>query len=103
MNMNRKVLKYSLLIISFIVFLNLYVFDSNIIINEINSIKYSDKNDLDRYEVQQVKLLGVTLRVKGEYDDKIKTTPLTCKVDVERMTRLIYMYVNEELSDKYLL
>jgi len=102
MNMNRKVLKYSLLIISFIVFLNLYVFDSNIIINEINSIKYSDKNDLDRYEVQQVKLLGVTLRVKGEYDDKIKTTPLTCKVDVERMTRLIYMDGNEELGDKYI-
>ena len=60
----------------------------------------SDNNIEDEYEVAQVKLFAITLEAKDEYLSNIKTTPLTCNINVERVTRIIYMDEETNLGQK---
>lgn len=74
-----------------------------IIVHEVNNLKYYNQNDDNsNYEIQQVKMFAIDLKVKGEYDEKIKSTPLTCKTSVNRLTKLIYNDGDEELGYKYI-
>ena len=55
----------------------------------------------ENYAVQEVKMLAISLNVQGKYDENIKTTPLTCRIDIDRMSKLIYMDAKEELGHKF--
>ncbi len=93
-----------LFIIPFILLFSFNVLDrSKIEISEVNNITYYSGNESgDSYEIQQVKMFAIDLKVKGDYDEKIKSTPLTCKTAVNRLTKLIYIDGEEELGYKYI-
>lgn len=71
----------------------------------VNRIEYKENNpptnsSNENYEIQQVKFLTVAVQVQGEFDEKLKSSPITCKCHVTRMTRLIYMDGSNELGTK---
>lgn len=91
-----------LMIISFVVIMSYTTLNNLKTSNEVNNIVFFNENNInDNYAVQQVKMFAVTLNVKGKIDEKIKTTPLTCKINVDRVIRLIYMDGTKEIGEKY--
>lgn len=67
----------------------------------IKNILYKENNTIkDNYDITQVKLFAITLEAEGEHLPDTKTTPLTCKINVDRVTRIIYMDEDEELGSK---
>lgn len=99
--MKRKLLFFInlLLIIFIIVTINFLNPQDNIVHN----ILFKENNNIeDNYDVEQVKLFAITLEAQEEYIENTKTTPLTCKINVDRITRLIYMDGDEKLGEKKL-
>lgn len=97
--MKRKLLFFInlLLIIFIIVTINFLNPQDNIVHN----IFFKENNNIeDNYDVEQVKLFAITLEAQEEYIENTKTTPLTCKINVDRITRLIYMDGDEKLGEK---
>ena len=95
--------KFKLFIIPLIIFMGVGLkvnFMDHKVVNEVHSLKFLSSNK-ENYVIQEVRMLAISLRVQGEYDDKIKIEPLTCKVNVNRVVKLIYMDGTHELGDKY--
>lgn len=104
---NKKVINFLPLLLILPVVL-LVIFNLNFnkdFVNIVDKIFVSAENEVDeneKYTYEEVKVLAVSLRVKENYDDNVKIIPLTCKVNVNRMVKLIYMDGEEELGFKYI-
>lgn len=70
----------------------------------VDKILYFDRNTEtdDEHEIQQVKMFAISLNVQGEYDENVISSPLTCKINVDKMVRLIYIDDEEEIGSKYI-
>lgn len=67
----------------------------------INSIFFKENNTIkESYETEQVKLFAISLETKSEYIENIKSTPITCKINVDRITKVLYMDGEEKLGEK---
>ena len=104
---NKKVINFFPLLLVLPVVL-LVIFNLNFnkdFVNIVDKIFVSAENEVDeneKYTYEEVKVLAVSLRVKENYDENVKIIPLTCKVNVNRMVKLIYMDGEEELGFKYI-
>lgn len=99
---NKKVLITLILLFSLFIQINTKN-ENKLTINTVEKITYYSENNSSDYEVQQAQMMAVKMRVKGDYDQNIKSTPLTCKVKIERLTKIIYMDGDEELGSKYII
>lgn len=104
--MKKKIegLLFIIVIIFLVPFIKNNFSDEHIIINEVQVSSFSSGNKIgteESYAIQEVKMLAISLKVQGEYDENIKSTPLTCRINIDRMARLVYMDGEKELGYKY--
>ena len=55
------------------------------------------------YEVEQIRLFAITLEAQEEKIENVKSQPLTCAINVDRVTRLIYIDAGEVLGEKHVI
>ena len=104
--MKKKFILLPVILIIPVIVLALFTISiKNGYINEVRHLMFFEENVVDNsdeeYAIQEVNLFAVSLKVKSGYDENIKTSPLTCKICVNRMIRLIYMDGDKELGFKY--
>lgn len=103
MNNKNKLLIIIILLLSLFIFLknNQRLSVTSITTNKITY--YSNNESEENYEIQEVKMFAIDLKVKGDYKKNIKSSPMTCKTKIERLTKLIYMDGDEKLGEKYVI
>ena len=84
-----------------IIFLFIIIFSINNKTSLINKISFKNDNVIENnYEIEQVKLFAITLEAQSEYIENIKTTPLTCNINIERVTRILYIDEDKQIGEK---
>lgn len=102
----NKIIKYFPILLVIPVLL-LIVFNLNFnkdFVNAVNKVLLLTDNEVEeteKYTIEEVKMLAASLKVKENWDEDIKIIPLTCKVNINRMIKLIYMDGEEQLGFKY--
>ena len=72
------------------------------VVNKIYLLTGNEEEEQEKYTIQEVKMLAVSLKVKESYNEDIMVKPLTCSVNINRMVKLIYMDGDKELGSKYI-
>ena len=68
--------------------------------NFIKNITYKEPAEEADYQMEQIKLFAITLETENEYIENIKITPSTCKINIERVTRIIFMDGATKVGEK---
>lgn len=66
----------------------------------INNITYKEALSEENYQMEQVKLFAITLETEEKYVENVKITPSTCNINIERVTRIIFMDGTDILGEK---
>ncbi len=75
--------------------------------NIINSLIFWSDGDIEEpvepkeYEIEQVKLFAIALETESENIENFKSTPTTCRINVDKVTRIIYMDGEEKVGEQY--
>ena len=96
MKLNRiKIITIILLIITIHMF-----FLNNETTSIINNIDYKEAPTEEDYQMEQVKLFAITLETEDKYVENIKITPSTCNINIERVSRIIFMDGSDVVGEK---
>ena len=66
----------------------------------IKSINYKDPATEEDYQMEQVKLFAITLETEDKYVENIKIAPSTCNINIERVTRIVFMDGTDVVGEK---
>lgn len=70
-------------------------------INIVNYIRYKEEAEQEQdYQMEQIKLFAITLETKNEYIENVRKEPTTCKININRVTKIIYMDETTKIGEK---
>lgn len=87
---------------TFIIMLLLTMFNNNnqtVLADEIEEQEQTIETD---YKIEQVKFLAITLVAEGEHAEEAKITPCTCDINIDRVTKVVYMDEETEIAEDYI-
>lgn len=94
----KKISIVALLLIIFMIFIS-STNSNHVTTIETGKVNYLDENE-GNYEIQHSKLGAISVNIKGDYDSNVKSVPASCKCNIDRITKLIYMDGEEVLGEK---